>query len=511
MKKKVIIVGAGIAGLSCAITLAGRGFDILLVSNQASERSGSCMAEGGINAALDTYGEGDSVEKHFEDTRNNALKVADEEGIRGLTQAAPDIVRWLQDLGVRFTLTGDGRIDVRYFGGQKLRRTAYAGDSTGKQIMTALIDRARKYEAAGSIQRLSHHSFQRLRVCGKKILGFVLKDDFTEETLELTAPAVVMAVGGYHGIFGNTTGSRADSGEAAAVLFYQGVPMSNPEFIQFHPTTVSNGAKRLLITEAARGEGGRLCTLQKGMPDYFMEKKYPEMKNRMPRDITSREIIRQKSQCYLDLTGLDPAVFEHKLSELRENCLLYLGRDPIRDLIPVSPGIHYFMGGISVDTKHRAGLEGLYAAGECAACYHGANRLGGNSLLGAVYGGRTAAETIAEEYSALEEGSEGLSEDPYTAPPEGAAERSEIAAILNEALGILRNEEDLQTAGQKLKKYTGPVGIFAGASVACALNRRESRGAHYRSDHTAMDPAFDGASIVTYDGKEIRIDIHHFR
>lgn len=511
MKNKVIIIGAGIAGLSCALALAEKDFEIILVSNQASERSGSCMAEGGINAALNSYDEGDSVEKHFADTKSNALEAADEEGIRNLTQAAPDIVKWLFGLGVQFDLTKDGRIDVRYFGGQQFRRTAYAGDSTGRQIMTALIDEVRKYEEKGAIQRLDHHCFQRLIICSGKAAGCIVKNIFTDEDLELFAPATVMAVGGYHGIFQNTTGARTDNGEAAAVLFFQGISMSNLEFIQFHPTTVSNGSKRMLITEAARGEGARLCTLRDGIPFYFMEEKYPELGNRMPRDITSREIAGQDSQCYLDMTGMDRAVFEHDLKGLRDECLLYLGLDPVKELIPISPGIHYFMGGITVDTGHRTCLEGLYAAGESAACYHGANRLGGNSLLGASFGGKKAAETIMGDYNGLMRNADNKHADPEPVILEDAGERSEIAAILNESMGILRNEEQLLAASAQLENHKGPIGRFAKASVACALNRRESRGAHYRSDYKDMSGEFDGETRAVFDGKEIKIEIHRFR
>ena len=509
MENKVIIVGAGIAGLTAAISLAQNGHKCILISNQASERAGSCMAEGGINAALDSYGDGDTTENHYNDTCKNAHGVADPAGIRLLTEAAPSIVTLLHQIGVQFTLTENNRIAQRYFGGQKFRRTAYAGDCTGKQVMTALIDEARKYEAKGLIERLSHHSFIGLIKSKGRAAGCIIADTYTGASQELMAPAVIMATGGYHGLFGNTTGAKVDDGEATARLFAQGVAMGNLEFIQYHPTTFANGSKRLLMTEAARGEGGRLCILRDGQPYYFMEDKYPELKNLMPRDVTAREIAAQPSQVYLDLTGLDRQIFEHKLKGLSEDCNIYLGLDPARDLIPVSPGIHYFMGGIFVDTMHRTNITGLYAAGECASCYHGANRIGGNSLLGAAYGGRRAAQTALEEMDGLE--SLDLDQVPeggeLDTPP---AEKQPVAEILNKSMGISRNEEALTQALQELEGMDSPMALLARASVMSALNRRESRGAHYRSDYTEENGAYDGATRTYYDGKEIRLEIHHF-
>lgn len=172
-----------------------------------------------------------------------------------------------------------------------------------------------------------------------------------------------------HGLFGDTTGSLFNTGTVTAELFRLGVPMANLEMIQYHPTTVPIGGKRMLISEAARGEGGRLFAMRDGKPWYFMEEKYPELGNLMPRDITAREIwtVRQQSEVFLDMTGLAPDVYEKKLSGLAEDCRVYLGEDIRKEPISVSPGIHYFMGGIRVDAQHRTGVQNLYAAGECCA------------------------------------------------------------------------------------------------------------------------------------------------
>jgi succinate dehydrogenase / fumarate reductase flavoprotein subunit len=237
------------------------------------------MAEGGVNAALNTKGEDDSTEQHFADTMNAACGLADPNAVKGLTEAAPDIVRRLLCLGVPFNMSGFNEIDLRNFGGQRKKRTAFAQNETGKQIMTALIDEVRKYEAKGLVERCSHHSFVTLLLRKNTCYGCVIRDCYTGKITSLSGGAVIVAVGGMHGLFGNTTGSLGNTGAVTAELFRLGVPIANTEFIQFHPTTVKNGSKRLLISEAARGEGGRLFVLRGGEPWFFMEEKYPELGN----------------------------------------------------------------------------------------------------------------------------------------------------------------------------------------------------------------------------------------
>lgn len=395
MKKTLLIVGAGLAGLSAAWTAAEQGHQAILVSAQPSERAQSVMAEGGINAALDTKGEGDTPQQHEADTLRAACGLANPQAVHGLTQAAPQLVRQLDALGVQFNRTKQDDIDVRAFGGQKNKRTAFAQSDTGKQLVTAMIDAVRRWEVKKSVARLDHHVFETLLLDGNTCGGCVVRDTYTGEHMPIQADAVIMACGGMHGLFGDTTGSVSNTGEAVAELFRLGVPLANAEMIQYHPTTAKRGGRRLLISEAARGEGGRLYALRDGKPWYFMEERYPELGNLMPRDVTAREIwrVRQQTPVYLDMTQLSGEVFAHRLSGLREDCITYLGLDPKKQPIPVEPGIHYFMGGLRVDAQHRTNVRNLYAAGECCAQYHGANRLGGNSLLGAIYGGKIAAQT----------------------------------------------------------------------------------------------------------------------
>ena len=319
----VNIIGAGLAGLSAAITLAEKGISCNLVSNYPSERAQSVMAEGGINGALDTMGEGDNVENHFADTMKAGGDIADEAAVRGLTNAAPEIIRYLGRLGVPFNLK-DNLIQLRNFGGQKKKRTAYAKSSTGKVLMTALIDEVRKYEAIGLIKRYSHHEFLELRLDneGGVCKGVEIRDNYTGRVYYLRG-SVILATGGLAGIFrGVTTGTTANTGDVTAKVFSQGVRLSNLEMIQYHPTTIEIADKVCLVSEAARGEGGRLFVYKDNEKYYFMEERYPELKNLMPRDVVSREMYfvsrdNGGAQVYLDMIELKEEVWEERLPDLR--------------------------------------------------------------------------------------------------------------------------------------------------------------------------------------------------
>ncbi|WP_320633793.1 FAD-binding protein, partial [Pyramidobacter porci] len=348
--KTVLIVGAGLAGLSAALTAAGKGSRAALASSMPSERAQSVMAEGGINAALNVKGEDDSPQQHFADTYKAGCGLADAAALRGMTEAAPGIVRRLLEMGTQFNRAG-GEIDQRNFGGQKKKRTAFAQSSTGKQIMTALIDAVRRCEAEGTVVRLPHHDFVTLLCDGRACGGALLRDRFDGSLSEVSADAVIMATGGMHGLFSDTTGSLDNTGEAAAELFRLGAAIADGEFIQYHPTTVPASGKRHLISEAARGEGGRLFTMRGGERWYFMEEKYPELGNLMPRDVTAREIWRARrgGPVFLDLTELPESVMSRKLAGVVDTCLTYLRLDPRERPIPVEPGLHYFMGGLKVD------------------------------------------------------------------------------------------------------------------------------------------------------------------
>lgn len=407
---RVNIIGAGLAGLSAAVRLAQMNIASALISVQTSERAQSVLAEGGINAAMNVSGENDTVQEHFEDTMRGGVCLADPGAVRGLTQEAPVIVQELLDLGVPFNMEGDALVQRR-FGGQKKTRTTYARSSTGKALMTAMIDAARRYENTEQplILRYPHHRFQELILENGACKGVWLQDTYTGKWIALAGP-VILAFGGPNGLFpGRTTGTTANDAGGLATVFAQGVELANLEFIQYHPTTVQISGKRMLISEAARGEGGRLYVMRGGQKWFFMEEKYPELGNLMPRDVVSREMytILRDPECQppilLDLTGLPKKTWQKRLPDLRKEIRHYLNIDPARQPVPVSPGIHFFMGGILVDREHRTNIPNLYAAGECACQYHGANRLGGNSLLGALYGGRVAAQSIAKQDFAVQD------------------------------------------------------------------------------------------------------------
>ena len=529
----VNIIGAGLAGLSAAISLAKSGIACNLISNFPSERAQSVMAEGGINGALNTMGEEDNTENHFEDTMRAGCYIADEAMVRGLTENAPDIIRYLGSIGVPFSLKKNV-IQQRNFGGQKKKRTAYAKSSTGKVIMTALIDEARKYEVGGLIRRYSHHEFLCLRLenNGKTCKGVEIRDSYTDKYYYLEGE-VILASGGFTGVFkGLTTGTTANTGDATAKVFSQGVRLGNLEMIQYHPTTIGIADKVCLVSEAARGEGGRLFIYKNNEKWFFMEEKYPELKNLMPRDVVSREMYfvsrdNENAQVYLDMTGLNKEVWAERLPDLREEIIHYLGIDPKNKPIPVSPGIHYFMGGIDVDIEHKTNVENLFAAGECCLAYHGANRLGGNSLLGAIYGGRKAAETIItlthkKEKSDKNNESATMQEittdvEKYKTEFENAKESFiiEVRDILFKAMGIVRNEKMLSEGLTELDKLSErnlnereqDRLRLAKALILSAIYRKESRGANYREDYPERNDEYKGMTRAVINGDTVNIEM----
>ena len=528
---RVNIIGAGLAGLSAAVRLAQMNIASALISMQTSERAQSVLAEGGINAAMNVSGENDTVQEHFEDTMQGGVYLADPGAVRGLTQEAPLIVQELLDLGVPFNMEGDALVQRR-FGGQKKTRTTYARSSTGKALMTAMIDAARRYEntieAAGEalILRYPHHRFQELILRDGACKGVRLQDTYTEKRIDLMGP-VILAFGGPNGLFpGRTTGTTANDAGGLATVFAQGVELANLEFIQYHPTTVQISGKRMLISEAARGEGGRLYVMRGSQKWYFMEEKYPELGNLMPRDVVSREMdaILRDPECQppilLDLTGLSKKVWQKRLPDLRKEIRHYLDIDPARQPVPVSPGIHFFMGGILVDRGHRTNIPNLYAAGECACQYHGANRLGGNSLLGALYGGRVAAKSIAGQLFSVQKVQDTAEQSTKTDSNDfSAAAAEELARILSKGLGIVRDQAGIEEALKELDVFGQELQLsgklteaesrrlkLAQAMLLCAHARKESRGAHTRSDYPARDDEnWQKTTVAVYKDGNIQI------
>ena len=523
--KNVLIIGSGLSGLSCAVLLAENGINSTLVSPYPSERAQSVMAAGGINAAL---GCEDSPKLHSEDTLKSGGYIAGEKSVSALCNEAPHIVKHLESIGAVFSKNEDGKIALRAFGGQSKNRTAYAGASTGKQIMTALIREARKHECNDKIKRLLGRQFHSGLIKDGKCYGALLYNEKERKMEEIYADSVVVATGGQNVLFGKTTGSMQCDGYTVAKLYEQGAKLKNLEFIQYHPTTVETPQKRMLISEAARGEGGRLYYMDKGKKVYFMEEKYGERGNLMPRDIVSKCIYDAPSQVYLDVSFLGKKLINSRLFEVAHLCKKYADIDITKESIPVYPSVHFFMGGLAVDSNHRTSITNLYAVGECCSMYHGANRLGGNSLLSAIYSGRCAAKAIADSSECVEH----PSFDDYISEQKKALEkrmlsksrfsavyiRYEIAKIMNTCLGITRTEEKLLegisgidyylSISEKLvydadvSPYVGyslrPMLILARAILTGALSRKETRGAHIRADYPDSCDEYELCSIYEY-------------
>jgi len=330
-------------------------------------------------------------------------------------------------------------------------------------------------------------------------------------TLLLRLPGrLILTVGGLNGFFhGKTTGTTANTGNAAALLFSKGVQMADLEMIQYHPTTIQIPGKRLLVSEAARGEGGRLFYRDAaGKPCYFMEEKYGSGGNLMPRDVVAREMEQCGKEVYLDLTGLSRHIWEHRLCDLREELLHYLALDPKMEPVPVSPGIHFFMGGIRVDERHQSNIPGVYAAGECACAYHGANRLGGNSLLGAIYGGKRAALSAQEDAAGEKDSVIVIPMPAESVLDDSSGLEADFSELLIRSLPVLRTEERMQEGLEELLAEKAGIPqtdvlsaarlLLAEAILRSALARKESRGAHSVREYPKRQDALPKLTTAQY-------------
>ena len=344
----------------------------------------------------------------------------------------------------------------------------------------------------------------------------------------------IKLAGGQNALFGKTTGSTQCDGYAAGRLFIQGAELKNLEFIQYHPTTLMTPQKCMLISEAARGEGGRLFYDENGRRVYFMEDKYGSKGNLMTRDVISREIDAAGRPVFLDVSFLDGRIIDGRLPEIRDLCARYAGIDIHTTPIPVQPSVHFFMGGLAVHLNHETNIRNLFAVGECASIYHGANRLGGNSLLAAIYSGNVAAEAIADRSGArkhldfgkvLREEREKLEKRQQTESRFPVMYiRDMVAETMRKQLGIVRSEENLADGLKDMDYYISVAErinydpnvmpyfnyslpallTLARATLQCALYRRESRGAHYRRDYPETDAAYQCATLISYNGGEPR-------
>lgn len=533
--RNVLIIGSGIAGMTCAVRCAQHGMHATLVSPYPSERAQSVMAAGGINAVTARCEEGDSIASHIDDTLKGGSWIAGERAVTGLCAHAAEIIQYLEDIGTVFSVDGEGRPQRRAFGGQSHKRTYYCGSSTGKQIVSALVMEARRYEAAGMIVRRLRTHFHSALIQDGVCHGALLYDEKSERLEPVFADAVVMAVGGQNALFGKTTGSTLCDGYAAGRLFLQGVLLKNLEFIQYHPTTLETEQKRMLISEAVRGEGGRLFYQEGDRRVYFMEDKYGPRGNLMTRDVVSREVYDVGRDVFLDISFLDKHLIDTRLEEVRDLCQKYRGIDISTTPIPVAPSVHFFMGGLAVHLNHQTNIERLYAVGECASMYHGANRLGGNSLLAALYSGRVAADDIFGreeapghpnfEHTVVRERGRLASILGHDSPFPVMYIRDMLAETMRNHLGIVRTEKGIEEGIEDVDyylsiarriNYDGSVSAYANyslggiltvarAALVCALARRESRGAHYRSDVPQSSDDYAHATLVAYDDGAFRV------
>lgn len=427
-KRDIIVVGGGLAGLMCVIRICELGGTAKLFSLVPCKRSHSVCAQGGINGAVNTMGEGDHPDIHTFDTLKGGEFVNDQVLAQEMCLDAPGVIFTMDRMGVPFSRTPEGNLAFRRFGGTLHHRTAHAGASTGQQLLYALDEQVRRFESEGKVTRFEFWDLIDLvKDSSGNCIGIVAQDLRSMEMRSFAGDAVLLATGGYGLIYGKSTCSQIVTGSATAIAYKNGAVFANPEFVQVHPTCIPGEDKLRLMSESARGEGGRVWVpRQKGDPRegkdipenerlYFLEEKYPVFKNLVPRDVASREIffkylegygVGGKPQVYLDLSQLDSGYIRKKLGAILEIYEKFAGEDPTEVPMLIFPGVHYTMGGVCVDyeanSKKRLNWEspknqmstvpGLYALGEADHQYHGANRLGANSLLSCLFSGRVAAQ-----------------------------------------------------------------------------------------------------------------------
>lgn len=432
-QKRFIVVGGGLAGLMTVIKLAEAGHAVDLFSVVPVKRSHSVCAQGGINGAVNTKGEGDSPDIHFFDTVKGGDFLAHQAFCKDMCYEAPSIIFLMDRMGVPFNRTSEGLLDFRRFGGTLYNRTAFAGATTGQQLLYALDEQVRRYEVAGLVKKYENSEFLGIvQDSDGSCRGAVIVDMDTMEIKAFPAAAVALATGGPGLIFGRSTNSMINTGSAAGSAYQEGAKYANGEFIQIHPTAIPGYDKLRLMSESARGEGGRVWVPRtKGdnrppreIPEnerwYFLEEKYPRYGNLVPRDIAAQEIhhtciddgygVGGENMVYLDLTHISREELDRKLGGIMEIYEKFVGDDP-RDIpMKIFPAVHYSMGGLWVDYErtsdglldrksprlHMTNIPGLYAVGEVDYQYHGANRLGANALLSCIFGGMVCGPAMVE-------------------------------------------------------------------------------------------------------------------
>ncbi len=573
-KPKFIVVGGGLAGLWATIKIAEAGQHVQIFSIVPVKRSHSVCAQGGINAALNVKGEDDTVWQHIVDTIKGGDYLADQPPIKTMCEEAPGLIRTFDRMGVPFSRTPEGLIDQRLFGGVKNRRTTFAGASTGQQLLYACDEQVRRFEDQGLVEKFE----------GWEFLSAVIDDDgvcrgisamnlTTMEVKTFRADAVLLATGGYGMVFGRSTNSTHCTGVAASRVYQQGAAFQNAEFVQIHPTGMQGHDKHRLMSEACRGEGGRVWVPKKKgdnrdpmeIPEderfYFLEEWYPAYGNTVPRDVASRAIwkvvkemglgVNGEDLVYLDLTHKKPEELSRRLGAILEIYETYTGVDPKKTPMKVFPCVHYSMGGLRVHFEkdpetggikkdspknQSTDIPGLYAAGEADGAYHGANRLGANSLLSASFAGGVAGRSMLAYAKGLKKFAADMPESLYEKERERQEEinnkllesdgtenafqlHEEMGKLMFDNLNVVRYNDvldktietlkEMQKRAQNIKlddkgKYANTslvqarqlqdMLVLAEVIAKSARERDECRGAHYKPefDHPIPEGKFKG-------------------
>lgn len=535
-KGKIIVVGGGLAGLMATIKAAETGVAVDLFSIVPVKRSHSVCAQGGINGAVNTKGEGDSPWEHFDDTIYGGDFLANQPPVKAMCDAAPGIIHLMDRMGVMFNRTPEGLLDFRRFGGTRHSRTAFAGATTGQQLLYALDEQVRRYEVRGLVSKYEAWEFLSVIIDDEGVCRGITAQNLKSSEIEsFSADAVILATGGPGIVFGKSTNSMINTGTAASAVYQQGVAYANGEFIQIHPTAIPGDDKLRLMSESARGEGGRVWTYDKdGKPWYFLEEKYPAYGNLVPRDIATREIfhicvdlklgVNGENMVYLDLSHKDPKELDIKLGGIIEIYEKFMGDDPRKIPMKIFPAVHYSMGGMWVDFNQMTNIPGLFACGECEYQYHGANRLGANSLLSAIFGGMVTGPNAISYVNGLAKNTDAVASSVFEEEKQKQQQKydhilnmngTENAYVIHKELGewmtdnvtVVRYNERLQKTDEKIQelmeryqninvndtnKWNNQGASFTrqlwnmlelGRVVTLgALNRNESRGAHYKPD-----------------------------
>ena len=528
----ILIIGSGGAGLTAALAAKNAGASVTVVGKAYPTNSQTSMAQGGINAALGNVGE-DQISSHIADTIKSAHGLCDEDMVRHMCENAPKTMEWLESIGVPFSRLDNGKIGTqtiaqRQMGGASAKRACYAQDYTGLKILHTLYDTCLKEK----IDFLDEHYLLNLITEDDTVKGATFLDIRTGEVKQIDARSVIMATGGYGSLYhGFTTNAYGSTGDGVAVVLRAGGAVSDMEFIQFHPTALKHSS--ILISESARGEGGYLVN-EKG------ERFIDELK---PRDEVARAIfsqIKEGQRVFLDVRHLGEEKLMELLPQEVELCKMHEHVDPARELIPIKPVAHYTMGGIDVDSDLEInGIKGCFAVGECSnAKVHGANRLGGNSLLEITAFGKIAGENAfkhALQASNKPAGNSQQEKDSseieiiFSQEPNGNfyPYRESLGNLFYEKVGIVRENGQLNEALEEVKAMQiaqKEMGIsdksltnnqnlidflefknallLAPTIISAAIARDESRGAHFKVGFETQDDEKFKYNSVTHGKKE---------